>query len=114
MSISNAQVRIGSSADWAASTLVMRDDEIGFDSDTNVWKGGDGTNVWSALPGGGTGRVTSTTAALAAIGNAINTVDKYVGKPVFNTTTSKTVYAVGATAGALWLDHAGATAHTPV
>ena len=58
--------------------------------------------------------VASTTAALAAIGNVINTADKYAGKMVFNATTSKPVWAVDGTAGGVWLDHAAGTAHTPV
>lgn len=58
--------------------------------------------------------VTSTTAALAAVANAINTADKYAGKMVFNTTTSKPVWAAGGTAAGVWLDHAAGTAHTPV
>lgn len=58
--------------------------------------------------------LTSTTAALAAIGNAINTTGKVTGKMVFNTTTSKPVYALGATAGSVWVDATGVTAHTPV
>ena len=57
---------------------------------------------------------TSTTAALEAVGNAINTTGKYVGKMVFNTTTTKPVWAVGATAGSVWADHAGVTSHSPV
>jgi len=57
---------------------------------------------------------TSTTAALAAIGNAINTAGKYAGKMLFNTTTSKPVWAVGSTAGSVWVDGTGATVHTPV
>lgn len=55
-----------------------------------------------------------TTTALAAIGNAINTTDKYAGKTVYNTTTKKLVTADGATAGAVWVDATGTTAHTPV
>jgi hypothetical protein len=58
--------------------------------------------------------VTSTTTALAAIGNAINTAGKVVGKQVFNTTTGLPVWAVGTTAGALWNNATGTTAHTPV
>jgi hypothetical protein len=57
---------------------------------------------------------TSTTAALAAIGNTINTAGKYAGRSVFNTTTSKPVWAVGSTAGAVWVDATGATVHTPI
>lgn len=59
--------------------------------------------------------VTSTTAALAAIGNAINTTaDKVAGYEVFNTTTGLPVWAVGAADGDVWNDATGATAHTPV
>lgn len=58
--------------------------------------------------------VTSTTTALADIGNAINTAGKVTGKQVFNTTTGIPVWAVGSTAGALWNLAAGTTAHTPV
>lgn len=57
---------------------------------------------------------TSTTAALAAIGNSINTAGKAVGAMIFNTTTSKPVWAVGSTAGSVWVDATGATVHTPV
>ncbi|MDP2619914.1 MAG: hypothetical protein Q8P46_07010 [Hyphomicrobiales bacterium] len=55
----------------------------------------------------------STTAALAAIGNAINTANKFSGKVVINTTTAAIVTANGATAGAVWLALDGTTAHTP-
>lgn len=57
---------------------------------------------------------TSTTAALVAIANAINTAaEKEAGFMVFNTTTSLPVWAVGNTDGAVWVDATGATAHTP-
>jgi hypothetical protein len=56
----------------------------------------------------------STTAALAAIGNAINTTDKFKGKQVFNETTGILVIAADATAGGVWKNAGtGATAHTP-
>lgn len=56
----------------------------------------------------------STTAALAAVGNAINTKGKYAGKQVFNDTTKILVVAAGATAGAAWHNAGtGAAAHTP-
>jgi hypothetical protein len=58
--------------------------------------------------------ITSTTAKLAAIGDAVNTVDKHAGKMVFNTTTGLPVWAVGPAAGDLWKTAAGATAHTPI
>ena len=58
--------------------------------------------------------ITSTTAALAAVGNAINTSGKFVGKQVFNTTTNRPVFATAATAAGTWVDSMGTTAHTPV
>jgi len=58
---------------------------------------------------------TSTTAALAAVGNAINTAGKYAGKQIFNTTTNKLVVATGASAGATWVNAGtGVVEHTPV
>ncbi len=56
----------------------------------------------------------STTVALEAIGNAINTTGKFSGKVVINTTAGTIVTANGATAGAVWLALDGTTAHTPV
>ena len=59
--------------------------------------------------------VTSTTAALAALANAINTsARKEAGFMVFNTTTNKPVWAVGNTDASVWVDATGATAHTPI
>ena len=60
------------------------------------------------------GTPTSTTVNLTAIGNAVNTTDKYAGKMLYNTTTAKPVYAAGSTAGSVWNDATGALAHTPV
>lgn len=59
-------------------------------------------------------QIVSTTAALAAIGNAINTTNKTVGKMVYNSTTGLPVFAAGANANSVWNTAAGALAHTPV
>lgn len=56
----------------------------------------------------------STTAALEAIGNAINTANKFANKVVINTTAGTIVTAAGATAGDVWVALDGTTAHTPV
>ncbi len=56
----------------------------------------------------------STTAALNAIANAINTTNKFANKVLINTTTGTIVTSAGATAGALWLNLDGTTANTPV
>ena len=57
---------------------------------------------------------TDTTTNLASISATVNTSGKYAGKCVFNTSTSKPVWAAGSTAGAVWVDATGSTAHTPV
>jgi hypothetical protein len=59
-------------------------------------------------------RVTSTTVALEAVANAINTTDKYAGKMVWNTTTGVLVVADGPLAADTWSTAAGAATHTPV
>jgi hypothetical protein len=56
----------------------------------------------------------ATTTQLADITDAVNTVGKEIGLSYFNTTTGLPVWAVGATAGSVWVDATGATAHTPV
>jgi hypothetical protein len=49
MSISMQQKR-GSSSQWASSTLILLPGEIGFDTDTNQMKVGNGTDIWNDLP----------------------------------------------------------------
>lgn len=59
------------------------------------------------------GNYTATSTELEDITDAINTDNKYIGKPVWNTTTGRPVYAVSSTAGGVWNDATGTTAHTP-
>ena len=56
---------------------------------------------------------TDTTTNIEDISNTVNTVGKFEGKQVFNTTTNKPVYAAGSAAADVWVDATGATAHTP-
>jgi hypothetical protein len=58
--------------------------------------------------------VVSTSTALEAVANAINTSGKVVGKVVFNSTTGAPVWATGTTAADVWNDASGELAHTPV
>lgn len=60
------------------------------------------------------GITTDTTTNLASLTSAVNTINKYEGKQVFNVDTNKPVYALGSTANAQWVDATGSTAHTPV
>ncbi len=57
--------------------------------------------------------VISTTAALGAIGNAINTTGKYTGKLVADSTTKDLMIASGATAGSVWTNYGGGADITP-
>ncbi len=55
----------------------------------------------------------STAAALGAIGNAINTTGKVVGKTVVDLATGKQYTATGTTAASTWVVSDGSTAITP-
>lgn len=57
--------------------------------------------------------VISATAALGAIGNAINTTGKYTGKLVADATTKNLMIASGATAGSVWTNYGGGADITP-
>tara|TARA_S200002703_G_scaffold1223_1_gene2053 strand:+ start:6322 stop:8271 length:1950 start_codon:yes stop_codon:yes gene_type:complete len=56
----------------------------------------------------------ATTTQLADNSHSVNTTAKYEGKMVFNTTTTRPVWAAGGAAGDVWVDSAGSTLHTPV
>lgn len=56
----------------------------------------------------------STTASLENIASTINTVDKFTGKLVINTTTGLLVTAFSGAAGGVWQGLGGSTLHTPV
>lgn len=71
--------RAGTAAEWAASTLVLADGEVGFDTTNNVTKVGDGTNVWADLGSGEGDQVvaggnsgTAKTIPDSAVGGSIN------------------------------------------
>jgi hypothetical protein len=44
------QQRKGTAAQWTASNPILNSGEIGYESDTNKFKIGDGTNLWNTLP----------------------------------------------------------------
>jgi len=44
------QQRKGTAAQWTASNPTLNSGEIGYESDTNNFKIGDGTNLWNTLP----------------------------------------------------------------
>ena len=57
----------------------------------------------------------ATTAQLEDVSDDVNISGlKELGQQVYNTTTTKPVYAQGTTPGSVWKDATGATVHTPV
>jgi hypothetical protein len=56
---------------------------------------------------------TATTSNLTSDTAAINTINKFTGKQVWNTTTGRPVWADGPLATDTWSDATGTTAHTP-
>ena len=57
---------------------------------------------------------TATAAAIIAIGNAINTTNKYTGKKVWDSTNNRMMRASGTTAGSVWWVVDGSVSITPV
>ena len=49
MSTVRIQVRRGTAADWTSVNPILAAGEMGVESDTNLFKFGNGTNTWSAL-----------------------------------------------------------------
>jgi hypothetical protein len=55
-----------------------------------------------------------TTSQLESVADTINTLNKYIGKIVINSTTGAMVYASGVNVNSVWKNMDGTTAHTPV
>lgn len=74
------------------------------------------TNTWSGQQRFSSGIVLQlvTTAALEAVGNAINKTDKIAGKIAWNTNTAAIVVASGPAAGDVWYTYPAVGTHTPV
>ena len=70
---------------------------------------GTGNTGWRPI-----GSIEDTAANFALAAAAINTVGKYEGRPAYDITNDRPVWASGATAGAVWKYADGTTAFTPV
>jgi len=49
MGIHQIQIRRGTAAEWISADTVLASGEIGFETDTNKFKFGDGTTAWVSL-----------------------------------------------------------------
>ena len=61
-------LRNDTSANWAASSLVLKKGEVGFDTDLHIFKVGDGTKTWKDI--------TTSFVDFAAVEKAINDATK--------------------------------------
>lgn len=61
-------LRNDTTANWAASSLVLKKGEVGFDTDLHIFKVGDGTKTWK--------EITTSFVDLAAVEKAINDATK--------------------------------------
>jgi len=94
-------LRLGSNLRlWVDSSGRVRTKNSAPFSDT------DGSVLHSSL--------TSTTSNFDNASDSVNTSGKYTGKPAFNTTSGRPVWASGSSATAVWVYADGTTAHTPV
>jgi hypothetical protein len=93
---------------FVASSRANSRDEISFRWDGTNWvELGRNIEDLSGLPR------EVPAANIAAIGDSINTSNKYLRKPVLDSTNNQWLYASGSTAGSAWLDGDGATVITP-
>lgn len=70
------QFRRGSELNWSNANPVLAQGEIGYNTENNRFKIGDGLRSWDNLPyvsSGGTGSVTTVTAGTGLIGGTIST-----------------------------------------
>ena len=44
------RIRRGTAAQWTADDPILGEGEMGFESDTQYFKVGDGVTTWTALP----------------------------------------------------------------
>jgi hypothetical protein len=102
-----------------ASSKVLNIYQTGDTKPRVVYRGegtlgvGDGTTnpaSWG-LPQAG---ITATTTELEDISDTINTLGKFSGRMVKNSTTDKMMFAASGTAGGVWRDAQGVSTHTPV
>lgn len=95
----------------SASSLSYYFDSLSTDTadDFNVVAPTNGVGRWIL-----SGRGKATAINLADVSAQINVLAKYEGKPVWDSTNKKTVWAAGAAAADLWLAVDGSTVYTPV
>ena len=62
------QFRRGTESEWTAANPTLSSGEFGFETDTGLFKIGDGVNVWDALPYPASGTITEVVAGTGLTG----------------------------------------------
>jgi len=83
------QVRRGTAAEWV-STTVLASGELGFETDTNKFKIGNGVSTWAALP-----YFTTSVAGVTSVNMSVPTGLTISGNPITSTGTLALTYSVG-------------------
>jgi hypothetical protein len=66
--VTQIQVRRGTAAQWTSANPVLATGELGFETDTGLLKGGNGSTAWNSLPYVGAGDITGVTAGTGLSG----------------------------------------------
>jgi hypothetical protein len=66
--VTQIQVRRGTAAEWTSANPVLSAGELGFETNTGLLKGGNGTTAWNSLPYVGAGDITGVTAGTGLTG----------------------------------------------
>jgi hypothetical protein len=66
--VTQIQIRRGTAAQWTSANPVLSAGELGFETDTGLLKGGNGSTAWNSLPYVGAGDITGVTAGTGLSG----------------------------------------------
>lgn len=95
---SKIQIRRGTAAQWTAANPILIIGELGFETDTNLIKAGDGITAWTSLayytgipgpagPAANAGNLSGTTLAPNVVSSSLTSVGTLINLAVSNTIT---------------------------
>jgi len=105
------QLRRDLAANWTTNGPTLAAGEVGFETDTNKFKLGDGTTAWASLPyapAGLTYLTTSGTTSTVAVARATNLAGGGAGQVPYNTAANTTTFLAAGTSGQVLLSNGAA------